>query len=395
MKILIVSEVFYPENFIINDLAREWHNMGHCVEVLTQYPSYPFGYVFENYKNEGYSVEDWDGIKIHRFPFVEGYKDSVTKKLLNYKCFVNEGKKIAKKIGGDFDCIFVSQTGPLTVAMPAIAAKKKFKVPVAIWTLDIWPDAIYTYGIPKNFATKFFVNSLIKRIYERCDKIFISSKRFASTINKYTNKECVYTPNWLKPVQEVESELRLDRTKFNFTFTGNISRYQNLHNTILGFAKANLENAVLNIVGNGSYITHLEKLIAEHNIQNVVLHGSFPYNQMNDILLQSDTLVLPLIDNDGIMKTEPFKIQSYLHSGKPIFGVLGGSGKEIIEENSLGVCSRPGDVDDIAEGFRKSIDFAKEHSAEVKIAAKKLMQTRFNKDVIVKTFIDNLAELVS
>jgi glycosyltransferase involved in cell wall biosynthesis len=394
MKILIVSEVFYPENFIINDLAREWHNMGYTVEVLTQYPSYPYGYVYENYKNEGYSIEEWDGIKIHRYPFVEGYKDSLAKKLLNYKSFVNGGKKIVKKIGAGFDCIFVSQTGPLTVALPALDAKKKFGIPVAIWTLDIWPDAIYTYGIPRNFAMTLFVNSLIKRIYERCDKIFISSKRFAATINKYTGEECVYTPNWLKPVEDVESELKLDKSMFNFTFTGNISRYQNLHNTILGFERADIDGAVLNIVGNGSYISCLEKLIKERNIRNVVLHGSYPYNQMNDILTQSDALVLPLIDNDGIMKTEPFKIQSYLNAGKPIYGILGGSGKEIIEENNLGICSAPGNIDDIAKGFHACIDFAKNNSAQVKESAKRLMKTRFNKDIILKTFTDNLQSLI-
>ena len=70
MKILIVSEVFYPENFIINDFARELHSQGHTIEVLTQYPSYPQSYVYDGYKNEGYSVEEWDGRKIHRYPFV-------------------------------------------------------------------------------------------------------------------------------------------------------------------------------------------------------------------------------------------------------------------------------------------------------------------------------------
>ena len=99
MKILIVSEVFHPENFIINDLALEWKAMGHSVEVLTQYPSYPQSYVYAGYVNKGYTVEDWDGIKIHRFPVVEGYKESLIKKLHNYFRFVRKGGKIAKKIG--------------------------------------------------------------------------------------------------------------------------------------------------------------------------------------------------------------------------------------------------------------------------------------------------------
>ena len=388
MRILIVSEVFYPENFIINDLALEWKTMGHSVEVLTQYPSYPQSYVFEGYTNSGYMVEDWDGIKIHRFPLVEGYRNSFIKKLRNYICFVAKGKKIARKIGEGFDYVFVSQTGPLTVALPALALKKKFNVPVAIWTQDIWPDAVWSYGIPDNAVTRYFLNRFIKRTYKRCDTIFISSKRFAETINSYVDTECIYTPNWLKPVEDAASELRLDSNVFNFTFTGNISRYQNLQNTILGFKKANIPNAVLNIVGNGSYAENIKVLIESEKIENVRMHGSFPYNQMNDILTQSDMLILPLIPNEGIMKTEPFKIQSYLNSGKPIFGILGGGGKDIIEENKLGICAHPDDIDDIAKGFVACIDFAKQHSEEVRIASRKLMQTRFNKTMIVERFTD-------
>jgi glycosyltransferase involved in cell wall biosynthesis len=386
MKILIVSEVFYPENFIVNDLALEWKAMGHTVDVLTQYPSYPQSYVYEGYTNKGYTIEEWEGIRIHRFPVVEGYKESITKKLRNYLRFVKEGGRIAKRIEGSYDYVFVSQTGPLTVALPAFKIKKRFNVPVAIWTQDIWPDAVWSYGIPKNFITKFFLDRFIRNTYKKCDTIFISSKKFAETINKFVDKECIYTPNWLKPTVEEISSLRLDKEKFNFTFTGNISRYQNLQNVVLGFKEANLQNAVLNIVGNGSYAETIKSLIKKENIKNVVMHGSYPYNQMNDILTQSDMLVLPLIPNEGIMKTEPFKIQSYLHSGKPIFGVLGGSGKDIIEENMLGICSNPNNIDDIAEGFRKCIDFAKENSEKVKIASQELMCTRFNKEKIVERF---------
>lgn len=390
MKILIVSEVFYPENFIINDLAQEWQKMGHSIEVLTQYPSYPQSYVYDGYKNEGYMTEDWDGIKIHRYPFVEGYKESLKKKLSNYYTFVKEGRKIAKKIAKGFDCIFVSQTGPLTVALPAIAAGKKYGIPVAIWTLDIWPDAVYSYGVPKNGTTRYVLNRLIKYIYNNCSTIFISSNRFKDTIELYTDKQCVYTPNWLKPAEDKVSDLRLKTDKVNFTFTGNISRYQNLTNTILGFAKANIANAVFNIVGDGSYLSQLKELVAEKQIENVVFHGRRPYEEMNDILTQSNVLVLPLMPDEGIMKTEPLKLQSYLYAGKPILGVLGGSGKEIIEDHNLGICAQPDNIEDIANVFKQMIDFASTHSSDVKNNALELMKTRFNKEVIVKTFVDNL-----
>lgn len=390
MRILIVSEVFYPEDFIINNLAQEWQKMGHEVSVLSQYPSYPQSYVYDDYENKGEMIEDWNGIKIYRFPFIEGYRDSVKRKFANYLSYIRGGKKIAKRIGNDFDVIFVSQSGPLTVALPAIAAGKKYNKPVAIWTFDIWPDVVWTYGMPQNKFTRWFLNRLIGYIYKNCDRIFVSSKRFEESIGQYTKKDLVYAPNWLRPTEEVKSDLRLDPSKFNFTFTGNISRYQNLINTVSGFGKAHLENSVLNIVGDGSYLEQVKYYVEHHNIKNVVFHGRKPYSQMNDILCQSDVLVLPLMPNEGIMKTEPFKIQSYLHAGKPIFGILGGSGKDIIEENQLGIVSIPDDVDDIAKGFCDSIEFAKQYTEEVAARASELMQTRFNKDRIVETITSNL-----
>ncbi len=390
MKILVVSEVFYPEDFIINNLAQEWQKMGHEVSVLSQYPSYPQSYVYDDYENKGEMIEDWNGIKIYRFPFVEGYRDSVKRKFANYLSFIRGGKKIAKRIGNDFDVIFVSQSGPLTVALPAIAAGKKYNKPVAIWTFDIWPDVVWTFGVPQNIFTRWFMNRLIGYIYKNCDRIFVSSKRFEESIGQYTKKELVYAPNWLRPTEEVKSDLRLDQSKFNFTFTGNISRYQNLINTVSGFGKAQLENCVLNIVGDGSYLEQVKYYVEHHNIKNVLFHGRIPYAQVNDILCQSDVLVLPLMPNEGIMKTEPFKIQSYLHAGKTIFGILGGSGKDIIEENQLGIVSIPDDVDAIGKGFCDSVEFAKQHTEDVAVRARELMQTRFNKDRIVETITSNL-----
>ncbi len=390
MKILVFSEVFHPEDFMINDLVREWVKMGHEVEVVTQYPSYPQSYVFEGYENEGYQTEDWDGVKIHRYPFVEGYKDGKLKKFKNYYSFVQGGKKVVDALSGKYDCAFVSQTGPLTVAYPALYAKKKLGIPVNIWTYDIWPDAVYGYGIPKNAVIEALLGRIISKIYDGCDRIFITSRKFAETISRYSDKECIYAPNWLRPVENVKSAIRLEPGKFHFTFTGNVSRYQNLINTVEGFAKAGLENVQLNIVGDGSYLEEVKAAAAKAGAKNVVFHGRRPYNEMYDLMMQSNVLLLPLMPNEGIEKTEPLKLQSYLQAGKPIFGILNGAGREIIEENHLGLCAEPTDVDAIAKGFRQMVAFAGEHGNDVNASAEKLLIGRFNKAEIVNRITDNL-----
>lgn len=390
MRILVFSEVFHPEDFMINDLVREWVKMGHEVDVVTQYPSYPQSYVFEGYVNKGYQTEDWEGVKIHRYPFVEGYRDSKMKKFKNYYSFVQGGKKVVDALSGKYDCSFVSQTGPLTVAYPALYAKKKLGLPVNIWTYDIWPDAVWGYGIPKNAVTEAILGRMIRKIYGGCDRIFITSKKFAETIGRYSDKECVYAPNWLRHVENAESAVRLAPEKFHFTFTGNVSRFQNLINLIEGFAKADMENTQLNIVGDGSYLTEVKEAATKSGAKNVVFHGRRPYNEMYDVMMQSDVLLLPLMPQEGIEKTEPLKLQSYLQAEKPIFGVLNGAGREIIEENGLGLCAEPTNTDEIANGFKKMMTFSNEHIMKIQEAATMLMATRFNKQEIVKRITENL-----
>ena len=43
MRILIVTQYFWPENFRINDLAVGLKEKGHTVTVLTGIPNYPEG----------------------------------------------------------------------------------------------------------------------------------------------------------------------------------------------------------------------------------------------------------------------------------------------------------------------------------------------------------------
>lgn len=384
-KILVISEVFYPENFLINDLVREWKKQGHIVDVISQYPSYPESYVFSGYENVGETVEEWEGSKIYRFPFIEGYKTSIKKKFANYLKFVRGASKIGKRIGGNYDVIFVSQTGPLTVAIPAIAIKKKFHKKISIWTFDIWPDVVYMYGVPRMIITKFFLDNLVKYIYKKFDNILVSSSGFKNSILKYVpNKTITYAPNWLQPVEFVTSEIQLDTNKFNYTFTGNISLYQNMLNVVKGFSLANIENAVLNIIGNGSSYTELKDYIENNNVQNVKLYKRVPYNQIDDILQHSDVFVLPLIANEEIEKTEPLKLQSYLSEGKPIYGILNGTCRAIIEENHLGLCAEPSNIANIAKGFKDIKTYAEDHTNEVYTSAQNLKRERFNKQKTIE-----------
>jgi hypothetical protein len=49
MRILIISQYFWPENFRINDLCLALKERGHEVAILTGKPNYPKGSFYEGY----------------------------------------------------------------------------------------------------------------------------------------------------------------------------------------------------------------------------------------------------------------------------------------------------------------------------------------------------------
>ena len=51
MKILIVCQFYYPENFVIYKFAEQFVKDGYEVHVLTGKPNYGYGYILPNYKN--------------------------------------------------------------------------------------------------------------------------------------------------------------------------------------------------------------------------------------------------------------------------------------------------------------------------------------------------------
>mgnify|MGYP006182521463 FL=1 len=84
MKILVVSQYFWPENFRVNDLCLELQNRGHDVSVLTGKPNYPHGQFFKGYDFFGKKKEDYNSITVYRVPLIPRGKGGSINLILNY-----------------------------------------------------------------------------------------------------------------------------------------------------------------------------------------------------------------------------------------------------------------------------------------------------------------------
>lgn len=140
MKLLIVSQHFYPDPFRINDIAPELVRRGHEVTVLTSLPDYATGKVPASCKGLKNRKFNYNGVKVVRC-FSVSRRSGVLFRALNYFSFCVTSTVKGFFMRQRFDAVLCYQTSPVLMANAARRVAKKQKVPFICYCLDIWPAA--------------------------------------------------------------------------------------------------------------------------------------------------------------------------------------------------------------------------------------------------------------
>ena len=68
MRILVISQYFWPETFRVNDIVKFLRENNHQVDILTGIPNYPEGILFKEYKLDKEIFNNYYGASIFRVP---------------------------------------------------------------------------------------------------------------------------------------------------------------------------------------------------------------------------------------------------------------------------------------------------------------------------------------
>jgi len=353
-KALVITEVFHPEDFIINDLVDSWLSQGYDLEILTRNPTYPIGKVFKGFKNRIYNKSIYKSAVIHRFLVIPGYQNSLVIKLLNYINYIVFSFFILLFKGRCFNKIFIYQTGPLTNAFSPVLLKPFFNYKITIWSQDLWPDTIYAYGLKKTKMVSFILTNLVKFIYNGCDTILISCNGFKEKIEDILSKPkpIYWVPNW-SLINGFSNEKEVLPKGFNFTFAGNIGKVQNLDKVVRAFKAITVKypETYLNIIGDGSFLEELKTICVSEKIINVNFKGRKPLNSMPSYFAASDVLLISLLDVPLYEIMIPSKFQTYLTANKPIYAIMKGEVSEMVLQYNIGVSAQPSSIKSIENGF--------------------------------------------
>lgn len=367
MKILVVTQYYKPEQFLINDIAPELVRRGHDVTILTGLPNYPNGVVPDEYRHGQKCDEIIDGLRVIRCHEV-GRKSGKLSLILNYISFALSGSRKARKLKDDYDVIFCYQLSPVTMALPAVRHKKKHGTPILLYCLDIWPESARAHVRSETSLLYYLIGRLSKSIYQACDRIAVTSEPFISYMTNFNGvpkERLIYIPQHADTTMlkmELSAE---DNGVVDFLFAGNLGKGQRLGTLIKAASILKYKPGfVVHIVGDGSMRASLEQMAYDAGVSHIVLfHGQQSRDDMPRWYRKADALLITLRGNNQVGCTMPGKLPTYMTVGKPIFGAINGAARQVIEESECGACVPAEDADGLAKLMADYIDAPQKYAA--------------------------------
>ena len=391
MKILVISQYFYPENFRINDLIFSLKKRGHDIEVLTGKPNYPKGDYFKDYSWDGPKEEEVEGIKVHRANLILRKKGGGLRLFLNYISFVFFGLFKILRLKRDFEKVFIYAPSPITVGILGIVAAKKFRCKSYLWVHDLWPESVRVAGGIKSGIILGLVNQMTKLIYRFTDLLLVQSPEFKNYIlnQGVAENKIIYYPyyaeDFYKVVEKDKSYLSKFPKGFNLLFAGNIGVAQSFDTIVNAFEKLKKYDINLVVIGEGRDKSRIQEQINEKGLtEKFHFLGSFPPEQMPYYFTCADGLLITLKKADIFSYTIPGKLQSYLACGKPIIGALDGIGNKIISESNSGFASEAEDHELLANNILSLYKLSKAEKEKLSNNALTYFDKNFNKQHLLE-----------
>lgn len=360
MRILIVSQYYYPEQFQINEIAPELVSRGHEVTVVCGVPNYPKGDIFPGYEGEDRLQEVIDGVRVVRVrQSPRGH--NVFSLIRNYFSFVREANNAVDALEGDFDVVLGYQLSPVTSMLPAVRYASRHSKPLLLYVLDIWPESALAHLPVKSGLIFRWLKGVSRKIYNSAARILVTSRPFVNYLNAthgVAPDRMAYLP------QHASSEMidmNLDRGRREvpeFMYAGNLGAGSNLDVIVKAASLLGGRGDYrVHFVGDGSQRQRLEVMVKELGLEEVfVFHGNRKREDMPRFYAMADALLLTLRGNNAVGDTMPGKLQMYMTTGKPILGAINGAGREVIEESGCGRCVPAGDAEGLAAIIKDFIE---------------------------------------
>ncbi|MCT8341128.1 glycosyltransferase family 4 protein [Flavobacteriaceae bacterium TK19130] len=406
MRILLVKQLFNPEPTAKSlDFAKELQRRGHEVEVLTGFPSYPIGRIYDGYKQQLYKREVMEGVPLIRVPIYPDHSASGFKRFLHYLSYALSATCIGLFLVKKPDVCFVYQ-GAIPAAIPAVVLKWFRKIPFLYDINDLWPETVATSGMLTNKTALRVINAWCHFNYRNASFITVATPGFKKKLIEkgVPAQKLEVVSNWSRDeikgemVSEATRKKYFDASKITILYAGNLGIVQSL-STILSTAKQ-LQQEQNNrfqfvFLGGGADEENLKQQAKEWALENVSFIPRVASSEVSKYLNTADFLLVHLKKDDLFKITIPSKILAYLKSGKPILMGLEGDAADILNDAEAGYTFEPDNSEDLKAKLEKMAALNQDEIATLGKNAKKYYRENLSITASVDKIERNLKNIVN
>lgn len=360
-RIIFLTQFYDPEPAYKGQaFAEAVRDLGYDVEVVTGFPNYPGGKVYDGYRIKPIQRSEENGIAITRLGLYPSHDSGKLGRVLNYLSFFLSAFLYLAFLARQPALVHVYNP-PLTVGLAATMARMFRRFPVVIDIHDLWPDTLPATGMISNPQVLKLLDRAAAWMYRHVQHIVLHTEGFRETLleRQVPTEKMTAVLGWTKedpddePARPLPDAMR-QLKGMKLLYAGNIGPAQALDAVLQA---AHLlerhgmgDKVTFCFLGSGVSLDDLKTQAAELELSNVVFLPRVPSNEVHAFLDAADCLLVHLRDTPLFEITLPSKTQAYMYAGKPVLMGVRGEAARLINRSAAGITVTPEDPESIAAG---------------------------------------------
>ncbi len=402
MKILMISQYYPPENtYLVPSLAHSLADQGHDVRVLTGYPNYPSGRVFDGYKQRWRGYEQDGLVRVCRVPLFADHSQRPIRRILNYLSF-GLSTASARRFAVGADVIYVYAT-QLTAALGPWLWRRIGGAPYVLHVQDLWPDSIVGSSLVAPGRGARLVASIltpwIASVYRRAETIVgIAPTMVETLVSRGVPEEKVRLVfNWADEASFPDDRVTPDagaQGKTRVLYAGNVGDMQDLETAVEAAHRAAGAGLQLTIIGDGVALPRIRALAERLEGSNIEFRPPVPSYEVRDAYQGADFALVSLKDLPAFRGTIPSKLQAALSYGVPVISTVQGDVRHLVEDLELGFTADAEDTSSLEVAFRDAAGLEGEERQLMSARASAVYRERFSREGACAALGELLADAV-
>jgi len=362
-RIILLMQFYDPEPVYKGQaFAEAVAEAGYDVEVVTGFPNYPGGRIYDGFRIRPLRRTSQNGISITRLALFPSQGKSRTGRALNYLSFLLSAFLYLTLAARRANLVYAYHP-PLTVGLAATGASLFRRTPFVVDIHDLWPDTLPATGMVANPAILWTINLACNWMYARAGHIILHSHGMCQRLHErgVPSRKMTTITGWTQEAAHLDGpgpppRSMQDLPGLKILFAGNIGPAQNLE-AVIGAAhlleqQGSGEVATFCILGSGVALTGLKDRTRALGLRNVVFLPRVAPSDVGAYLTAAEVLLVHLRDDPLFAITIPSKLQAYMLAGKPILLGVRGDAARLVADAGCGLTVTPGQPAAIAAATR-------------------------------------------